>query len=478
MMLNIFKASTIAQKIIRPALFLVVVFAVAMGVVFQVQQQKSLGASLDSKADSMTQMLASISVDYLGDLNIPALDMFVKDALKDKDVAFVEYFNNNGKSYTDWVDKAPSDTGNLVVRSQVINGNDGRPLGKVVVGFRTSALKDASVRSLVSLVTSLVVFLVILGAGLMVLIRSVTKPIQDAIGVARRAADGDLTQIIEGDARNDEVGELLRALRDMSDGLAGIVGNVMESAESISTTSGEIARGNAELSGRTERQASSLEETASSMEELTHAVQKNADSAAEASRLSVSASDVARTGEAAIGNVVKTMSEINESSKRIGDIIRVIDGISFQTNILALNAAVEAARAGDQGRGFAVVAGEVRNLAARSSEASREIKILIEDSVNKVAAGAAQVDEAGRTMVEIVQATQKVTGIIAGISASSAEQRDGIVEVNAAVSMMDSATQQNASLVEEAAAAAASMQEQSLALASMCKVFRIEKSHS
>jgi len=303
--------------------------------------------------------------------------------------------------------------------------------------------------------------------------RSVTGPIREAVGVAEALAKGDLTQKIEAKSK-DETGQLLTALGNTVTQLKGIMGGIKESTETIGTASSQIAQGNADLSQRTEEQASSLEETASSMEELTSTVKQNAENAKQANQLAAGASDVAVKGGAVVKQVVDTMSAISESSKKIADIIGVIDGIAFQTNILALNAAVEAARAGEQGRGFAVVASEVRNLAQRSAAAAKEIKALIGDSVEKVGTGTKLVDEAGQTMQEIVSSVKRVTDIMAEITAASQEQSSGIEQVNTAITQMDEVTQQNAALVEEAAAAAESMQEQAEQLAQAVSVFKLD----
>ena len=314
----------------------------------------------------------------------------------------------------------------------------------------------------------------ILLAGFMAfwLIRQIARPLAEAVKIAKSVADGDLTQQIYVDSTN-ETGQLLQALRDMNESLANTVSTVRRGTETITVASGEIASGNADLSSRTESQAGSLEETASSMEELTSTVRQNADNARQANQLVVSASEVAVKGGSVVSQVVATMGSIKDSSRKIVDIIGVIDSIAFQTNILALNAAVEAARAGEQGRGFAVVASEVRNLAQRSASAAKEIKSLIDDSVSKVDVGSKLVDQAGSTMEEIVTSVKHVADIMSEITSASQEQSDGIEQVNQAISQMDEMTQQNAALVEQAAAAAQSMQDQAVELSRAVSIFRL-----
>ena len=303
--------------------------------------------------------------------------------------------------------------------------------------------------------------------------RSITHPLGRALDLANTVAAGDLTSRIEVTTR-DETGQLLRALQTMNDNLARTVGTVRVGTDTIAVAAGQVAVGSQDLSSRTEQQASALEEAASSMEELTSTVRQNADNARQANLLAEAASGVAARGGAVIEQVVGTMDAINAASSRITDIIGVIDGIAFQTNILALNAAVEAARAGEQGRGFAVVASEVRNLAQRSAAAAREIKELIGDSSGKVADGSRLVSQAGATMQEIVDSVRRVTDIMTEISAASQEQTEGIEQLNAAVAQMDEGTQQNAALVEETAAASHAMQEQAARLAQAVAAFRID----
>ena len=303
--------------------------------------------------------------------------------------------------------------------------------------------------------------------------RSITAPIAQAVDVAKRVADGDLRVEVQT-RRRDELGQLLQAIGIMTGNLHHLVAEVAGGAHLVADTSSQIAQGNVDLSQRTEEQASTLEETASSMEELTTSVTQNADHARQASDLAVGASDVARKGGEVVGQVVQTMSGITESSRKISEIIGVIDGIAFQTNILALNAAVEAARAGEQGRGFAVVAAEVRTLAQRSAGAAKEIKTLIGGSVQQVEAGSRLVEAAGSTMQDIVQAVRKVSDLIGEIAAASHEQSSGIEQVNTAVTQMDQVVQQNASLVEEATAATESMKQQAAALLQMVTRFRLD----
>ncbi|MES2742952.1 MAG: methyl-accepting chemotaxis protein [Pseudomonadota bacterium] len=329
-------------------------------------------------------------------------------------------------------------------------------------------------RSIAIAIGSLVAALLV-GAGLAwTITRSIVRPMRQAVTVAQAVAAGNLTSRIEVGSR-DETGELMQALKNMNDALRHIVGQVRSGTDAIATASNEIASGNLDLSSRTEQQAGALEETASSMEEMTSTTKQNADNARQASMLAASASQVAQKGGAVVAQVVDTMGNINAASRKIVDIISVIDSIAFQTNILALNAAVEAARAGEQGRGFAVVASEVRNLAQRSAAAAKEIKVLIGDSVEKVDFGSKLVGQAGNTMNEIVASVQRVTDIMGEISSASAEQGAGIDQINHAVGEMDAATQQNAALVEQAAAAAQALQEQSVKLAQVVSVFQLQE---
>ncbi|HEX7890444.1 MAG TPA: methyl-accepting chemotaxis protein [Ramlibacter sp.] len=307
------------------------------------------------------------------------------------------------------------------------------------------------------------------------LVVGVVKPIRIAARIATKVASGDLTVRVRTGG-TDEAAQLMRALADMTHGLRSVLGNVVQGAHSVNATSAQIVQGNLDLSRRTEEQASTLEETASSLEQLTATVAQNAEHARQASQLAADATAVAKRGGQAVDQVVETMDEISDASKRITEIIAVIDGIAFQTNILALNAAVEAARAGEQGRGFAVVAAEVRSLAQRSAAAAREIKELIGASVEKVNVGSTLVDAAGHTMVEVVLSFGKVSALIAEIAQASQEQSSGIGQVNTAIGQMERVLQQNAALVEHATRATGSMNAQAAALLDMASRFRVEDS--
>ncbi|KUY76030.1 methyl-accepting chemotaxis protein [Burkholderia sp. AW33-5] len=358
--------------------------------------------------------------------------------------------------------------------------NDLSVASEALRNFQFSAGQTSFDHSEATFDTLRVVSIVLLAAGLvaavlswLTLSRAIGRPLADALAHFDAIAAGDLRRSIVVQ-RRDEMGQLLEGLAKMQRGLVDTVRTVRGGSESIATAARQIAAGNIDLSSRTEEQASALQETASSMEQLTGTVKQNADNARQASSLAANASEIANKGNTVVGQVVGTMGEINDSSAKIADIIAIIEGIAFQTNILALNAAVEAARAGEEGRGFAVVAGEVRSLAQRSSSAAKEIKALIDASVERIRTGSTLVDEAGRTMSDVISAVQRVTDIMGEIAAASEEQSGGIDQVARAVAQMDEVTQQNAALVEEAAAAAQSLDEQAARLRETASVFRID----
>jgi len=346
-----------------------------------------------------------------------------------------------------------------------------------VARITATEVSERSVLIIISLASF--ALLVCMGVAFMItkgLLRQLGGEPTYAAEIANKIAQGDLSVHVE--TKSGDHSSLLFSIRSMRENLASIVTQVRAGTSNIETASAEIATGNLDLSSRTEQQASSLEETASAMEELTSTVKQNADNARQANQLAVSASDVATQGGHVVSQVIDTMGAINESSRKIVDIISVIDGIAFQTNILALNAAVEAARAGEQGRGFAVVATEVRSLAQRSAAAAKEIKILISDSVEKVDSGSQLVARAGETIGEVVASVKRVTDVVAEISAASQEQSDGIAQVNLAITQMDEATQQNSALVEEAAAAAKSLQDESVALSKIVSTFKVDSAET
>ncbi|CAN7312417.1 methyl-accepting chemotaxis protein [Variovorax sp. LjRoot290] len=373
-----------------------------------------------------------------------------------------------------WIDNAPAVLGQAIEGRRYASAAKSEANGWLAVAeVPASEVMAELYRQMAWLVGAIALAAVLLGITLVVFIRRTVRPLSLLSEHVQAIGGGDLSRQLASD-RRDEMGVITRSVESMRDGLARVVSGVREGTDAIATASSQISAGNQNLSSRTEEQASSLEQTAASMEELTSTVKQNADNARQANQLALSASEVAVKGGDVVSQVVHTMASINASSKKIVDIIGVIDGIAFQTNILALNAAVEAARAGEQGRGFAVVAAEVRSLAQRSAAAAKEIKGLIDDSVGKVDAGSQLVGEAGRTMEEIVGSVKRVTDIIGEITAASHEQTQGIEQINQAITQMDQVTQQNAALVEEAAAAAQSMQEQAGNLVEAVNVFRLD----
>ncbi|RFP13848.1 methyl-accepting chemotaxis protein [Duganella sp. BJB475] len=415
---------------------------------------KTLGTALVHPAKEGENLIDSASSDGRP---------FVKDMLEAKE----------GSMRYDWADSAGA-----APREKMVEFHTFKPWNWLIVGGTYTEEITREAGQLRNRYAALgLVSLALFAAILFLLVRAnITRPLARAEAAATRIAQGDLDVQLAIDNK-DEIGLVLRALNGISNNLSGVVGQVRAGAEQIATASNEIAAGNLDLSSRTEEQASSLEETAASMEQLSSAVKQNADNAAQANQMALAASGIAAKGGEVVAQVVDTMGSINQSSRKIVDIISVIDGIAFQTNILALNAAVEAARAGEQGRGFAVVASEVRNLAQRSATAAKEIKALIDDSVSKVDIGSAQVAQAGTTMQEVVVSVRRVTDIMAEISTASDEQRAGIGQVHEAIAQMDQVTQQNAALVEEAAAAAHALQDQAADLEKVVRIFKLGDRH-
>jgi methyl-accepting chemotaxis protein len=431
---------------------------------------KKSGTAVRSELDKVNALLATLgtSSPLVGEA-LAAHEELQKNYLS----ALEQYDSANAESFkivdglVKGMDRAPTAKIDQIVEFM-------QEYGKKLVSSNTVSNAEAQKKAITMIVTIVIATLGICGVIMVWLARSITSPLNEAVDIARIVAAGDLSTDITVRGK-DEIGTLLLSLKEMHDKLAEIVARVRVGTDAIADASSEIAQGNLDLSARTEEQASSLEETASAMEELTSTVKQNGESAGEANKLAGTASDVAVRGGATVADVISTMGTINDSSRKIVDIIGVIDGIAFQTNILALNAAVEAARAGEQGRGFAVVASEVRNLAQRSAAAAKEIKTLISNSVEQVEAGSRQVVQAGTTMDEVVASVKRVNTIIADISVASREQNVGLDQINDAIAQMDAVTQQNAALVEQAAAAAEAMKEQAASLKEAVSVFKIHE---
>ncbi len=428
-------------------------------------------------AEATAALVAGTSVPYVTNFDLTALGNLVKQLGKDPGLAYAEIFDAGGKSLTADVSTAPASFDGLLVLEHKIADLAGNPLGKVKLAYRTDGA--TALRNAAALVVGLSMALVALAVAAVLawvargVVRRIGGEPEHVAAVIARVAQGDLTQ--EVTVREGDTGSVLAAVKGMVERLREIARQMHEASQTIRAASGEVAQGNQDLSSRTEQQASSLQQTAASMEQMTATVKNNADAARQASQLAAAASGVAGKGGAVVGQVVERMGEISAASNKMAEIIGVIDGIAFQTNILALNAAVEAARAGEQGRGFAVVAGEVRSLAQRSAQAAREIKSLIADSVAKVESGQQLVAEAGQTMQAIVTQVKRVTDLIGEISAATQEQSGGLAQVNQAVGQLDQMTQQNAALVEQSAAAAASLREQADRLAAVLAMFKLSR---
>jgi len=435
----------------------------------EIAQQLATVAQASKRVDDQVTALKAIMSTPAGIAIFARLDAARNDydVLRDKDVALIKGGQLDEARTLLMKDVRPKQLAYMAVADELIE------LGSKLMGAAADQA-DAEARTAWQLVIgSLVLSLAIAFAMGLAIVRAITRPLNKAVAVARGVAAGDLSMQIDARGSN-ETAQLLTSLKEMQGRLHAIVQGARHTAESVATASAQIASGNSDLSSRTEQQASALQQTAASMEQLGGTVRANADSAQQANQLALAASGVASQGGQAVGEVVETMRLISDSSQRIADIIGVIDGIAFQTNILALNAAVEAARAGEQGRGFAVVAGEVRALAQRSAEAAKEIKTLITASTERVEQGTAQVGRAGATIQEVVGAIRRVTDIVGEISAASVEQSSGVAQIGQAVTQMDQATQQNAALVEESAAAAESLKGQAAQLVQAMAVFKLD----
>jgi methyl-accepting chemotaxis protein len=467
-----FRLDSIGRKLVISTVLLASVALGALGSALVVQQDRVLQSMMHSKADGLAKMMSTISVPYIINYDLSALEGFVKEATRDADVAYAEFYDASGKSLTANAMKAPASKAGLDIYPRDVVDGEGRKLGQVEIGYRTAVIDQARRVSMVVVAVGIGLALALLALGIALIVRVVTRPAARILESFTLLGEGDLGTSIDV-TTHDEFGRIVAAFNQTRDKLRALMSQVRDAGHSVGSTSQQLAAGHDELAARSAQQAAALEETASSMQQLTATVAQNADNARLASQLAGGASDVARQGGEVVGQVVATMTGISASSKKIADIIGVIDGIAFQTNILALNAAVEAARAGEQGRGFAVVAAEVRSLAQRSATAAREIKALIGASVDQVGAGTRLADTAGRTMQEIVVAVQQVTELIGEIAAASQEQSSGIEQVNSAISQMDRVVQQNATLVDAAAASTESMNLQAGELLGMVARFQL-----
>lgn len=472
------RLDTFAKKLLIPSLGIVFAATVLFGSLIVNQLVGAMIARMEKSLAQTMDFVTQVSVPYIVNYDLTALGLFVKELKKDPEIEHAEFFGTDGKSLTIDALKAPADLSGFQLLERDIKDGSGNAIGKLKLYSRRDFIDEARRKAIFLVAIGVLAMLAVVGVGLAGVIRNIVRRIGGepdyAVQIAGRVANGDLSQDIA--VKGKDEGSLLFAMKTMQQNLIQTVNQIKQGTDAISGASREIASGSANLSARTELQASSLKQTAKSIEELTSTVKQNAENAAQANQLVISASTVAIRGGQVVGQVVDTMESIKDSSRRIVDIIGVIDGIAFQTNILALNAAVEAARAGEQGRSFAVVASEVRNLAQRSAAAAKEIKTLIGDSVKKVDAGSKLVNEAGRTMEEIVTSVRHVTDIMSEIAAASREQSSGIGEVNQAIAQMDQITQQNAALVEEAAAAVENMRNQLTSLAEVVAVFKLEYS--
>lgn len=462
--------------------------------------KKELGANknaLKVKIEQLVKLLASIAPNAIAEMELSSLLNYANVVVEDPDVLYVKFSNSDN---TTLIEAGTAENSEMLLldteikeddvvlgsvrigyteKRAIVNAEEIRGFGKSKIDDLTGTLTEIGDASLYSLAILILIIAAVIGFTVYITGMRITKPLNIVADAMQDIAegDGDLTQRLRHTG-NDEIAHLANAFNKFADKIESVVIKVRTGVSSINTATQEISSGNTNLSQRTEEQASSLEETASSMEQMTGTVKQNADSAQQANELAASAQAQAIKGGEVVQKTIDAMDEINTSSTRIADIISTIDGIAFQTNLLALNAAVEAARAGEQGRGFAVVASEVRTLAQRSADAAKEIKVLIEDSVGKVKAGAALADESGHNLKEIVEGIANVANIVSEIASASREQTGGIEQVNTAITQMDDMTQQNAALVEEAAATSRSLQEQSSYLAQVVSFFKVRDGNS
>jgi len=454
--MSVFGRASVGKKFLVAGILFTVAVVLAIAVISIRTDAAILRDQMDVRGKSMVNYMAKTSLFYYRNYDLGALEGFVKDITRDPEVAYAIFFDDKKNAMTK-TSVAPESLESLLVHGQEIRDEAGTLLGSVALGYRSTFLDQSARKMMGIMVASAIVATLVAAFGIVIIVRRlIVRPLADAVTVANRLADGDLT-VRFASRGEDEIGALLAALEGMRASFAAAVGTIRQSAQSVGTASQQIAAGNSDLSSRTDEQASSLEETASSMEELTATVKQNAENASQANLLAIGASEVAGRGGEAMAKVVKTMHGIADDSKKIADIVSVIDGIAFQTNILALNAAVEAARAGELGRGFAVVASEVRMLAQRSAAAASEVKQLIHNAADRVDAGRTLVESGGRTIDEIVSSVKRVTDFMSEIAAASREQLAGIEQVGNAVTQMDNVTQQNAAIVQQTAASAGHM---------------------
>jgi methyl-accepting chemotaxis protein len=469
------KLDTLFKRLFVPTLSIMAAAAVAASILTVLLLTDLMRRHEVANAQTTAALVAGTSVPYVVNFDLTALGNLVRQLGKDPELAHAEIFDAKGKSLTADVLRPPQSFDGLLVIEEKIVDASGGTLGGVKLAYRTDGTAAVLRTAALVVAASMIAVMLAVGIALAWVSRRVVRQIggePDAVAaVASRVAAGDLTVQIE--LAPGDRGSVMYAMKGMVEKLQDFAGRIRQASEQIRAASGEIAHGNQDLSSRTEQQASSLQQTAASLEQLSGTVKNNADAARQASQLASAASEVAERGGSVVGQVVASMEGMTAASRKIAEIITVIDGIAFQTNILALNAAVEAARAGEAGRGFAVVAGEVRALAQRSAQAAREIKALINDSVQRVEEGSRQVAEAGRTMNDIVAQVKRVTDLIGEITSATLEQSNGIGQVNQAVGQLDQMTQQNAALAEQSAAAAASLREQADRLAEAVAIFRL-----